>query len=104
MKKIILTFLILFLIVVTTFTKNSTKKLDNQIFSIRENISVLKDKYELVLLDYNFLTSPKKLLEYQSKYFETDLISFDITQIKEIKEESNKLVITELSEMIKGNE
>ena len=69
MKKIILIFSILFLIVVTTFTKNSTKKLDNQIFSIRENISVLKDKYELVLLDYNFLTSPKKLLEYQSKYF-----------------------------------
>ena len=104
MKKIILIFLILFLIVVTTFTKNSTKKLDNQIFSIRENINVLKDKYELVLLDYNFLTSPKKLLEYQSKYFETDLIPLDITQIKEIKEESNKLVITELNEMKKGNE
>jgi len=104
MKKIILIFSILFLIVVTTFTKNSTKKLDNQIFGIRENISVLKDKYELVLLDYNFLTSPKKLLEYQSKYFETDLIPLDITQIKEIKEESNKLVITELSEMKKGNE
>ena len=104
MKKIILIFSILFLIVVTTFTKNSTKKLDNQIFSIRENISVLKDKYELVLLDYNFLTSPKKLLEYQSKYFETDLIPLDITQIKKIKEESNKLVITELSEMKKGNE
>ena len=104
MKKIILIFSILFLIIVTTFTKNSTKKLDNQIFSIRENISVLKDKYELVLLDYNFLTSPKKLLEYQSKYFETDLIPLDITQIKEIKEESNKLVITELNEMKKGNE
>ena len=104
MKKIILILSILFLIVVTTFTKNSTKKLDNQIFSIRENISVLKDKYELVLLDYNFLTSPKKLLEYQSKYFETDLIPLDITQIKEIKKESNKLVITELSEMKKGNE
>ena len=104
MKKIILIFSILFLIVVTTFTKNSTKKLDNQIFNIRENIHVLKDKYELVLLDYNFLTSPKKLLEYQSKYFETDLIPLDITQIKEIKKESNKLVITEFSEMKKGNE
>ena len=104
MKKIILTFSILFLIVVTTFTKDSTKKLDKQIFNIRENIRVLKDKYGLVLLDYNFLTSPKKLLEYQSKYFETDLIPLDITQIKEIKEESNKLVITEFSEIKKGNE
>ena len=104
MKKIILIFSIIFLIVVTTFTKNSTKKLDNQIFNIRENIHVLKDKYELVLLDYNFLTTPKKLLEYQSKYFETDLIPLDITQIKEIKEENNKLVITELSEIKKDNE
>ena len=104
MKKIILILSIFFLIVFTTFTKNSTKKLDNQIFSIRENISVLKDKYELVLLDYNFLTSPKKLLEYQSKYFETDLTHLDINQIKEIKEESNKLVISELSEMKKDNE
>ena len=104
MKKIILIFSILFLIVVTTFTKNSTKKLDNQIFGIRENISVLKDKYELVLLDYNFLTTPKKLLEYQSKYFETDLIPLDITQIKEINEENNKLVITELNEIKKNNE
>ena len=104
MKKIILIFSILFLIVVTTFTKNSTKKLDKQIFNIRENMRVLKDKYELVLLDYNFLTTPKKLLEYQSKYFETDLIPLDITQIKEIKEENNKLVITELSEIKKDNE
>ena len=104
MKKIILILSILFLIVVTTITKNSTKELDKQIFNIKENIHVLKDKYELVLLDYNFLTSPKKLLEYQSKYFETDLIPLDITQIKEIKEESNKLVIIELSEMKKGNE
>ena len=104
MKKIILILSILFLIVVTTFTKNSTKKLDNQIFNIRENIHVLKDKYELVLLDYNFLTTPKKLLEYQSKYFETDLIPLDIIQIKEIKEENNKLVTTELSKIKKGNE
>ena len=104
MKKIILISSIFFLIIVTTLTKNSTKKLDNQIFSIKENIRVLKDKYELVLLDYNFLTSPKKLLEYQSKYFETDLTPLDINQIKEIKEESNKLVISELSEMKKDNE
>jgi len=104
MKKIILISSIIFLIIVTTFTKNATKKLDNQIFSIKENIRVLKDKYELVLLDYNFLTSPKKLLEYQSKYFETDLIHLDITQIKEIKEGNNKLVIMELSETKKHNE
>jgi len=95
MKKLFLVFFIIFLILMTTVTKNSTKKLENQIFNVRENISILKNKYELVLLDYNYLTTPKKLLEYQSKYFENELISLDITKIKKIKEENNELIIIE---------
>jgi len=91
MKKLFLIFFIIFLILVTTVTKNSTKKLESEIFIIRESISVLKNKYELVLLDYNYLTTPKKLMEYQSKYFENDLIFMDITEIKKIKEENDKL-------------
>ena len=97
MKKLILIFSIFFLIVITTLTKNSTKKLENQIFNNEENIRVLKDKYELELLDYNFLTSPKKLLQYQFKYFENDLILLDINKIKKIKEENNELIITEFN-------
>jgi hypothetical protein len=95
MKKFFLIFFIIFLILATTVTKNSTKKLQNQIFNVRENISILKNKYELVLLDYNYLTTPKKLLEYQYKYFENELISLDITKIKKIKEENNELTIIE---------
>ena len=91
MKRLIVIFFIFFLIIVTTITKNSTKKLESQIFIIRENISILKNKYELVLLDYNYLTTPKKLMEYQSKYFENDLIFMDITEIRKIKEEKGKL-------------
>ena len=91
MKKLFLIFFIIFLIIVTTVTKNSTKKLESQIFIIRENISILKNKYELVLLEYNYLTTPKKLMEYQSKYFENDLIFMDITEIRKIKEEKGKL-------------
>ena len=91
MKKLFLIFFIIFLIIVTTVTKNSTKKLESQIFIIRENISILKNKYELVLLDYNYLTTPKKLMEYQSKYFENDLIFMDITEIRKIKEENGEL-------------
>ena len=95
MKKFFLIFFIIFLILATTVTKNSTKKLQNKIFNVRENISILKNKYELVLLDYNYLTTPKKLLEYQYKYFENELISLDITKIKKIKEENNELTIIE---------
>ena len=95
MKKLFLIFFIIFLIIVTTVTKNSTKKLESQIFNVKESISALKNKYELVLLDYNYLTTPKKLMEYQSKYFENDLIFLDITKIKKIKEENDELIIIE---------
>ena len=90
MRKIFLIFLIFSLIILTTITKNSTKKLENEIFITQENISVLNNKYELVLLDYNYLTSPKKLLEYQSKYFDADLVPLDISKIKEIEKINNK--------------
>ncbi len=101
MKKIILIFSIIFLIILTTITKNSTKKLENQIFSIQENISFLKDQYEMVLLDHNYLTSPKKLMEYQSKYFETDLVPMDVSKIKELKEINNQLLIQNLNKIQK---
>ncbi len=93
MKKLLLIFFIIFLIIVTTITKNSTKKLESQIFNVKENINILKNKYELVLLDYSYLTTPKKLMEYQSRYFENDLIFLDITKINKIKEENDELTI-----------
>ena len=95
MKKLFLIFFIIFLIIVTTVTKNSTKKLESQIFNIRENISILKNKHELVLLDYNYLTTPKKLMEYQYKYFENNLIPLDVNKIKKIKQKNNELTIIE---------
>jgi len=104
MKKTILIFSIIFLIILTTITKNSTKKLENQIFSIQENISFLKDQYEMVLLDHNYLTSPKKLMEYQSKYFETDLVNIDVSKIKELREINNQLFIQDLIKIQKENE
>ena len=36
------------------------------------------------MLDHNYLSSPKKLNEYQKKYFEDDLIPTDITDLKRI--------------------
>ena len=93
MNKLLLISIILLLIIVTTITKNSTEKIENKIFSVRENISALQDKYEFVLLEYNFLSSPKKLLEYQLKYFEEDLISIDINKIKKINIRNNEFII-----------
>ena len=93
MKKLFLVFVILLLIIVTTITKNSTKQIEDKIFSTKENISALKDKYEFVLLKYSIFSSPEKLLEYQSKYFEEDLISVDVNKIKKINTSNNNLII-----------
>ena len=71
MKKLFFFIPVIFLIIATTVTKNSTKQLDKKIFEIKENLRVLQDKFELEMLEYNYLTSPKKLMEYQKKYLRT---------------------------------
>ena len=63
MIRIMLIFCILLLIIATTLTKNSTKKIDKQIFNLKKDIRLLENKYELVILEHNYLSSHKKLLE-----------------------------------------
>ena len=99
--RIIFSILIIILIFFTSIIKNSTKNIDAQIFNLKEHIRLLKEKYELVLLDHNFLSSPKKLNEYQKKYFENDLIPTDINNIGEIRFKENQLFTNELVEEIK---
>ena len=104
MKKIIFSILIIVLIFFTTIIKNSTKDIDVKIFNIKEDIRVLKEKYELVLLDHNYLSSPKKLNEYQKKYFENDLEPIDIRDISEIDFNSKEVLIKELVDVIEDKD
>jgi len=55
----------------------------------------------MVLLDFNYLSSPKKLLEYQSKYFEKELSEIDIKNLKKIILKENKLKIEEFIDFAK---
>ena len=96
MKKILSIIPIIILIILTTFTKSSTKKLDKKIFDIKEDLRLLSEKYELVLLDHNFLSSPSRLLEYQNKFFENELIPIDITNISQIEFKDQELFTNEL--------
>ncbi len=96
MKKLILFTPIVILIFATTLTKDSTKKLDNKIFDIKENIRILEERYELTLLDYNFLSSPKKLMEYQQFYFEDKLIQKKIENLSTIEIFKGKLKIDKM--------
>ena len=97
MKKLFFFIPVILLIFATTLTKNSTKQLDRKIFEVKENIRVLNDKYEMVLLEYNYLTSPKKLMEYQKKYFDNELIEPDIQSLNWIEIENNEINIKKIA-------
>ena len=96
MKKLLFFIPVIFLIFATTLTKNSTKQLDKKIFELKEDLRVLKDKYELVLLEYNYLTSPKKLMEYQKKYFDNELLEADIENLNWIEIRNKEVSINKI--------
>ena len=93
MKKISVVFLIFFLILLTAFIKNSTKRIDDEIFTIKENIRGLNKDFENIKLEHDYLSSAEKLLEFQDLYFDDDLIKKDIQNIKIINVMKNKIEI-----------
>ena len=101
MKKFSVIFLIVFLILSTALVKNSTKRIDDEIFTIKENIRALKKDFENIKLEYEFLSSTEKLLEFQNLYFDDELVKKDINEIKIIDQSKKKLQIKNL---ILGNE
>ena len=82
MKNFALAGLILFLVLSTAIIKNTTKQIEDEIFTFKENIRVLKSEFENVSLEYDYLSSAEKLLEFQSLYFEDELIQKNINNIK----------------------
>ena len=93
MKKFSVIFLILFLILFTALIKNSTKRIDDEIFVTQENIRSLKKDFETIKLEYDYLSSAEKLLEFQRLYFDDELIKKKIQNIKIIFKNKNNLEI-----------
>ena len=93
MKKLFLAFAIMVLVLTTAIIKNTTKKIEDQIFAYKESVRVLKSDLENIQLEYDYLSSAEKLLEYQSLYFEDQLVQKKIEDIKiyNISESVNKL-------------
>ena len=101
MKKFSVIFLILFLILFTALIKNSTKRIDDEIFVIKENIRSLKKDFENIKLEHDYLSSAEKLLEFQNLYFDDELVKKDINEIKIIDQSKKK---PQIKNLILGNE
>ena len=93
MKKFALAVVIFFLVLSTAIIKNTTKQIEDEIFTVKENIRVFKSEFENVSFEYDYLSSSERLMEYQSLYFEDELIQKKIKDIKiyNISDDLNKI-------------
>ena len=97
MKKFFVISLILFLILFTALIKNSTKRFDDDIFVIKESIRALDKEFNDLKLEYNYLSSGKKLLELQAKFFEEDLKAKRSYEIKVLSNNKGNKIIKNLN-------
>lgn len=96
MKKFSVISLIMSLILFTALIKNSTKKIDEEIFGKEENLRSLNQEYKNAKLEFEYLSSSEKLLEFQNLYFDEQMVQKELKEINLIKKSSNKLIIKEL--------
>ncbi len=91
MRKIFVISLIFSLILFTALIKNSTKKINDKIFIVKENLRILGKDFEDIKLEFEYLSSSEKLLSFQNSYFENELIQKNIQDINIINKKKNKL-------------
>ena len=73
MKKFFAISIIIFLILFTALIKNSTKRIDDEIFISKENIRFLRKEIEDLKLEYTYLSSGNKLMDFKVRFFDEDL-------------------------------
>ncbi len=96
MIKSMIFLLVLALIICTSLIKNSTKDIDDKIYSLNENILFLESRLKDSKLEFDYLSSSEKLLEYQKLYFENLLIKKSLQDLKTIKILDNQMIIGDL--------
>jgi len=103
MKKLTIIIFIFSLIFSTALIKNSTKKIEDEIFAVKESLKNYENELGDTRLEFEYLSSTEKLLQYQSQFFEKDLNQKNINKIKIITKKLNNLSIDN-SNIFKTNE
>tara|TARA_Y100001980_G_C14542992_1_gene321571 strand:- start:1082 stop:1384 length:303 start_codon:yes stop_codon:yes gene_type:complete len=96
-KKFVVIIFIFLLIFSTAIIKNSTKKIEDEIFEVKESLRDLEKNLSDTMLEFEYLSSNEKLLKYQSQYFDENLIQKNINTIKILTKKSNNLFISTLN-------
>jgi len=103
MKKLTIIIFTFSLIFSTALIKNSTKKIEDEIFAVKESLKNYENELGDTRLEFEYLSSTEKLLQYQSQFFEKDLNQRNINKIKTITKKLNNLSIDN-SNIFKTNE
>ena len=92
MNRLLIFFLIFFFVISTAIIKNSSKKIEEKIYKKKENLSILNNKYDLVILEFDFLNSPHEIQKKVEQYFIKDeFSSIDISKLKIAEIKNNKI-------------
>ena len=84
MKKYIIFFSIVSLIITTSIVKSSTRQLEKNIFTLEEEVKILEEKYDFLLLENNYLTTPERLIGLKEKIFKNKFFPINPKDIKNI--------------------
>ena len=84
MKKYIILFGIIFLIITTSIVKSSTRQLEKNIFTLEEEVKILEEKFNFLLLESDYLTTPERLIGLKEKIFKDKFFPIDPKDIKKI--------------------
>ena len=84
MKKYIIFFSILSLIITTSIVKSSTRQLEKNIFTLKEEVKILEEKFNFLILENDYLTTPERLIRLKEKIFKDQFFPLDSSGIKEI--------------------
>ena len=84
MKKYIIFFCIVCLIITTSIVKSSTRQLEKNIFILKEEVKILEEKFDFLLLESDYLTTPERLIGLKEKIFKDEFFPIDPKDIKKI--------------------
>ena len=84
MKKYIIFFSIVSLIVTTSIVKSSTRQLEKNIFILEEEVEILENKFNFLLLENDYLTTPERLIGLKEKTFKNKFFPLDPKDVKKI--------------------
>ena len=84
MKKYVILFGIIFLIITTSIVKSSTRQLEKNIFTLEEEVKILEEKYDFLLLENDYLTTPERLIGLKEKIFKDKFFPINPKDIKKI--------------------